>query len=143
MRGKRILTAIAAAGLFGGQPALACSPSLASFESLIPHSYLAIQARARFNYDEFSPDRVTGRAILDRIHCFRKPRELARCPRALDIRFDEYLDGYNCPPDVASDRPNRLRYFRLSRNEAGAWQIDNAYLNFSRRLPPNQRRRGR
>jgi hypothetical protein len=140
---KRILLSIATAGLFAGQPAFACSPSLASFESLIPQTYLAARARARFTYDEYSQDRVRGRAVLDRIHCFRKPRELDRCPRMLDIRFDENLDGYNCPPDVAGDRPNRLRYFRLSQNEAGAWQIDNAYRTFSRPLPPSQRERWR
>lgn len=133
MPGKRILTSLAVAGLFGEQPAFACSPSSASFESLIPQTYLAVQARARFVFDAGSPDRLTGRAVLDRIYCFRRPRELVRCPRMLDIRVDESLDGYNCPPDVASDRPDRLRYFRLSLNEAGAWQIDNAYLKFGPR----------
>jgi hypothetical protein len=133
MPGKRILTSIVVASLFGGQPALACSPSSASFESLIPQTYLPVQARARFVFDGGSSDRLTGHAVLDRIYCFRRPRELVHCPRMLDIRFDETLDGYNCPPDVATDRPDRLRYFRLSRNEAGAWQIDNAYRNFGRR----------
>jgi hypothetical protein len=141
MSAARVLTAIAAAGLFAGQPAIACSPSLESFENLIPQTYLAIQARARFDYSEHSQERVAGRVFLDRIYCFRKPRELARCPSALEIGFDEGLDGYNCPPDVASDYPDRLRYFRLSRNDRGAWQIDTAYLNFSRRLPPVRDRR--
>jgi hypothetical protein len=132
MFARRLFPFVAACGLIGGPQALACSPSLRTFAELVPHTELAIRAIPRIRFTGSQPNRIEGRVRFERIRCYQKPSYMRRCPRSLEVAFDETLDGINCPPDIAGERPERMRYFRLGRSEDGAWRLDNAYRQFDR-----------
>jgi hypothetical protein len=133
MRGRTIVAA-AMLGSLGAASAEACSPRLGSFREQMSQAPLAVQGKIRVQWSERSMDHLAGTAVLDVRQCLKRPKSLPRCPRRLKIRFDEALDGINCPPDISAAlfRQRRLNFFLLWADGGGSWDIGLMTRQFDR-----------
>ncbi|HEX8574250.1 MAG TPA: hypothetical protein VF759_16030 [Allosphingosinicella sp.] len=131
MRGRAILAAAALSNLAAGA-AEACSPRLGSFSERMKEAPLAVRGKLRVDWSDRSSERLAGTAMLKVDECLRRAKSVARCPRGLTIRFEEPLDGINCPPEItrAMFRSGRLNFFLLWGNDRDGWQIGVARRQF-------------
>jgi len=121
----RLIFAAAAIGGFGAAAANACSPTLGSFSERMREAPLAVRAKVQMAWTDRSVDRLAGTAILTVRQCLRRAKYIPRCPRRMEIKVDESLDGINCPPEIvkALFRERRLNYFLLWGNDRDGWEI--------------------
>ena len=95
---------------------------------------LAVRGKVHVQWSYRSMDRLAGTAVFDIRECLKRAKSIPRCPRRLEIRFDEALDGINCPPDISAAlfRERRLNFFLLWSDGRDGWDIGLATRQFDR-----------
>ena len=133
MRGTMIVAA-AMLGSLGAASAQACSPRLGSFREQMRDAPLAVRGKINVRWSDRSMDHLAGTAVLDVRECLKRPKSLPRCPRRLEIRFDEALGGISCPPDISAAlfRERRLNFFLLWGDGRDGWDIGLMTRQFDR-----------
>jgi hypothetical protein len=114
---------VAAAALcgLGAATADACSPTLGSFRDRMREAPLAVRGKINVIWTERSEKRLAGTAFLTVRNCLRRAKYIRRCPRRMEIPFDEARDGINCPPEIVRaqlrERARKLNFFLLWGND--------------------------